>query len=391
MIDADDFSLTTSFEEAQSFAKDLKDYWHFDPVYKVSRLDFSHRDLLPKDCALTERAVEKLEEFSKTEEQIIQVKLAQSLDGDNGLMLHQKKVAKIMKLISGYAFFCEMGTGKTRAALAGLRELGFPKTLILAPLTTIGEVWEKEIKAFCPEAPYAVLRAAGSLGRRKKFLKAEDARIHILNFESFIDFYLPLEGRPYEVLIIDESTKVKNYDSDTVFSLSHIITEFKRRYILSGLPFPERGAEIFTQIALVAPGLLPFSDNPYTFYAFEDKLGKRVLELSQRRSFWVQAGECLNLPPKALEVWEVPLSKREVECYFAQVQAAFNGFFFDYCKPIRALGLGKSKLKALKELLAQLDGQVIVLAYLSLTISTIKLSRESTGKDKQNNAISFIY
>lgn len=106
----------------------------------------------------------------------------------------------------------EMGTGKTRAALAYLSERGIRRALIVCPLSVTG-VWARESLALGIKTPIALLTYAGSIKAQATYVRglANDQFI-VTNYEAFWREPLRSALRKWapEAVIIDEAHRIKN-------------------------------------------------------------------------------------------------------------------------------------------------------------------------------------
>lgn len=159
------------------------------------------------------------------------------------------------------AFFLDPGLGKTTIILKLfqiLQRAGLVKAMIVvAPLRPCYLVWPKELKKWSnfSSLTYTVLhnefRGAKSLTPQKD--------IYIITPEGLPWLLAQLKNKrkedwPFDMLVVDESTKFKNMSSGRFKNLKFLIPKMKRRYILSGTPTPNSLADIQGQMAIVDMG-----------------------------------------------------------------------------------------------------------------------------------------
>lgn len=173
----------------------------------------------------------------------------------------------------------EPGTGKTRTLISILsdryKEHGrVLRTIILTPLVVV-EQFKREFEHF-PEIPIGYVRTlTGPNARRIKefdsFLKYN--AIFITNYEALYNPGLRSRFTDYaEVLVCDESSKIKNIQAARTKACIKIADNCLHRYLLSGTPILSSQMDIFAQFRVLDSGKT-FGENFYIFRAqyFEDQ------------------------------------------------------------------------------------------------------------------------
>lgn len=184
------------------------------------------------------------------------------------------------------AFFLDPGLGKTTIILKLfqiLQRAGLVKSmLVVAPLRPCYLVWPKEIKKWSnfKSLSHTVLHEEWREG--KSLTPQKD--IYIINPEGLKWLAQKLKGKhkenwPFDMLVIDESTKFKSMSSVRWSLLKPLLPKFKRRYILSGTPTPNSLLDIQGQLAIVDLGEtfgLTIGDFRFNFFTpFGDPKHKR--------------------------------------------------------------------------------------------------------------------
>lgn len=147
--------------------------------------------------------------------------------------------------------FLRPGRGKTSSTLAAfkmLRAAGLVKAaLIVAPLRVVKFTWAQEADKWLD---FERLKFIILHGPDKDALLAKEADIYLINFEGLL-WLLPklksLSQWPFDMLVIDESTKMKAYDSKRFKLLKPLLPKFRRRVILTGTPSPNSLMDLFAQ------------------------------------------------------------------------------------------------------------------------------------------------
>lgn len=154
-----------------------------------------------------------------------------------------------------------MRVGKTAAAIVGADYLqkmkGEKSALILSTLTTLSDVWEKEITGLLPNASYQVV--SGSRKEREKKL-ATDADFYITNFDGVKTMHKELvkmvkDGK-ISIVIVDELSHYANHRSGLWKALNSLINDRKNpiKYVwgLTGTPGKDP-VPVYAQTKLIVP------------------------------------------------------------------------------------------------------------------------------------------
>ena len=153
------------------------------------------------------------------------------------------------------------GLGKTSISL-GTAKIFVTKNLmkgmlIIAPLRVIYDVWPEEIKKWKDfnSLTYTLIHDKA----KWKNLWGPQKNIYLINPEAVPELVKQLLARPknewpFDVLLVDESTKFKNGTSKRFKALRHLVNSFRRRYILTGTPTPNGLIDLFGQIYILDQG-----------------------------------------------------------------------------------------------------------------------------------------
>lgn len=266
---------------------------------------------------------------------------------DKPLWEHQVQAIKASAVLSDLGLFFEQGTGKTRTTVEILRrkfaEVGaLRRTLILCP-AIVRDNWKSEIKAYSkiPGKDVIVLKGSG-VRRANEFITATgvataDPKVIITNFEAveMDDLYaLFLRWRP-EILIIDESQRMKSHKSLRAKKVAQLADMSRHNYILTGTPILNTPADLFMQFRILDRGET-FGRNFFAFQAqyFHDANAKwkgktnyfpkweprpEAFDLLQRmvakKAIRVLAKDCLDLPPLVRQRVDVEMSTEQARMY----------------------------------------------------------------------------
>lgn len=241
---------------------------------------------------------------------------------------HQKTAIHLGLQNKQFAYFMEMGTGKTKVILdligyylPKIREFKRP-VLIICPVSVMYN-WERQVKIHRPELKVKVL--SGSTMNKETDLLF-DADIFVVNYESAWRIYDPLSKIKWGIMVLDESTRIKNRAAKQAKAIIKLGGLASRRYILTGTPSPNSPLELFNQVKFLDPTI--FGDNWYFFrnrycimggYGGYQVLGFRNLEELSRKisgiSYRVLKSECLDLPDKIFKQYRLPMGDAQAKAY----------------------------------------------------------------------------
>ncbi len=158
--------------------------------------------------------------------------------------------------------FLDPGLGKTSITLATLKLLRSKKltkaALIVAPLRAVYNTWPDEILKWEDFHEFSWTMLHGS-DKWANLYNPDRSDIYLINPEgipALVDILIkmPSSEWPFDVLVVDESTKFKNGNSQRFKALRKILGKFRRRYILTGTPTPNGLLDLFGQIFILDTG-----------------------------------------------------------------------------------------------------------------------------------------
>ena len=270
---------------------------------------------------------------------------------------HQRKAFLDSWATDYFALLMEMGTGKSKVAIdtiGALYEAGKVKSaLVIAPKGVYDNWIKGEIPIHLPtRIPRKVLRWVPAKTKRFEeeltdFIVNKDMelKIFVMNVEAFssqrgTDVATAfLYQNPENIVIVDESTKVKNRKAARTKNLLSIKKYSKYRRILTGSPITKSPMDLFSQCNFLEEKALGFN----SYFAFQARYAnvqrrtmghrsfqqivgyRRLDELSEkldRFSCRVLKSECLDLPPKVYTRREVPLTPEQNKLYIQMKRLA---------------------------------------------------------------------
>lgn len=213
---------------------------------------------------------------------------------------------------AGAGLFADPGTGKTaiveRAVLA-IKDAGIGgKTLVVAPLRVMNEVWPEEAQEWIGSEWDRIneLKMVVLHGKNKDLLIEEDADIYAVNFDG-LKWLLQdphfFRSVGFDTLVIDESSKLKHTKTKRFKLLKPFLDSFARRWILTGSPNPNGYLDLFGQIYILDLGRALgryISHFRFNYFTPLDKFGWTWV---MKKSVWLLKGQVVEEDtPKAKRV-----------------------------------------------------------------------------------------
>lgn len=256
--------------------------------------------------------------------------------GDTPFMT-QKATAAMLTMNNRAYVLSEMGTGKTRAtlhALNFLKQTGeIRKSIIVAPLSTLSHVWEREIFRFFPHLSTSVLH--GTRAKRREKLEV-DADIYIINHDGLHTIKDDLlRRRDIDLIVVDELAAFRNGRTRRWKCLNEFIGNRKYCWGLTGSPTPNEPADAWAQVRLLTPNRAPKFFKMFktatmmqvSQFKWVPRQGaKKMVHRAMQPSVRFTRDECVELPPIIHIEREVPLSAEQQKAYKALIQKFYVEF-----------------------------------------------------------------
>lgn len=146
---------------------------------------------------------------------------------------HQIELVELSLDIKKALFLCDVGTGKTKAAIDSVSNSGASKTLVVAPACTLLN-FQSEVKKHAPQLDSLVL--TGPLQKRREMLKkhGDSFQIYIINYEMLSKLKNELILANFDMVIFDEIHYLKNYKSIRSRAAYKIVQNIPLRLGLTG-------------------------------------------------------------------------------------------------------------------------------------------------------------
>ena len=247
-----------------------------------------------------------------------------------------------------YAYFMEMGTGKTKVLIDNMSMLydkgKIDGALIIAPKGVVKTWYEQELPTHLPNHIENVTILWQSHITKKQQEKLEslfeiETALHILimNVEALstdkgVKFATKFLNSHKVLMAVDESTTIKNPTAKRTKNIINLGKYAKYRRVMTGSPVTKNPLDLYTQCEFLDPYLLDFG----SYYAFRNRYAEMTTmnvrgrsiqvvkefrhlgELSeslQPFSYRVLKEDCLDLPPKTFMKRYVSLTPDQKKIY----------------------------------------------------------------------------
>lgn len=173
------------------------------------------------------------------------------------LMTHQNAIVDFGLNKPYVGIFGDYGIGKTLAILALMEARNFHRVLVVSTKTSIQTSWPDELRDHTDHRYVLLLGTAGAkrhLLARALRISMQQRMIFLLNMDGVDNVFFDLVRAKFDAIIVDESTKIKTYDSLRTLAITKLGYEIPHRYAMTGFPITENLAEIYAQIKFLDHG-----------------------------------------------------------------------------------------------------------------------------------------
>lgn len=247
------------------------------------------------------------------------------------LMPHQLRVIDFMLANKNtyHGIFADYGTGKTLMLLAYLNLAKLQKVLVISSKTAITSSWVDEIRA---HTDFEFTMLAGSRRQRLTNLSMGLRRVYsqnkkkpfifMINFDGVHSVFLELCKTRFDMIIVDESTKIKSIRTSRTKAVIKLGSYIRHRAILTGFPVTESLADIYAQIKFLDQGktfgqkYLSFLDQYFVKIGMgiypKKKGAEEIIRLIQPFCIRITNKE-LKLPPKVSKILRIEASAQQAK------------------------------------------------------------------------------
>lgn len=291
--------------------------WRWDPLRKAWVLPVTERALESLRNIFPIRLDDELQRRLQVETEAGQTQV-EGLRGDMPVRnvtpyRHQREAYTLALEHPAFAVFHEPGLGKsmTTVAVMGRRYLDgqIKRALIVAPLSVV-PVWGEEIARY---AAYPVQAAALEGNREKKLKKLHSfgntaLAVAVINYEYVWRIEKELKAWKPDMIILDESQRIKSHTTIQSKSLHRLGTVAPYRMILTGTPVGNSPMDFWSQYQFLQPGLFEpvfsafrnhyaimggYEGKQITAFKNMDELTRKAHSIAHR----AKKGDALDLPP----------------------------------------------------------------------------------------------
>jgi SNF2 family DNA or RNA helicase len=339
---------------------------------------------------------------------------------------HQLKALKESWNRQVWAWFMEMGTGKTKVCIDNIAVLydkgKVDRALVIAP-NGIKRNWRNELSVHMPDhVEYRVAVWSASPKKKEKeeldqlSVMTDQLTILIMNIEDLstqrgAEFARKFVFSGSCFMVVDESTTIKNHAARRTKNIMKIAKLAKYRRIMTGSPVTKSPLDLYSQLEFLGGWILDQS-NYYAFraryavivqrsvgtHSFQhiiryqrlDELQDKLKDCSTR----VLKSDCLDLPEKLYTKRSVAMTPEQLKAYVEMKKSAIT--FFEN-NPMTAASvltqmirlhqitcghvktddgevkaIKNNRIKELLQVLQETDGKVIIWAVYRHDIQTIE-------------------
>jgi len=323
---------------------------------------------------------------------------------------YQKYCIEYIKTHRISALLLDCGLGKTVITLTAVNDLIFDElkvsnVLVIAPLR-VTFVWEAEIEKWEHLHNLDISLIVGTAKQRIAAIN-QKSLIHVVNRENvkFLVEYYEKNGLrwPYEMVVLDELSSFKNYQSQR-FKWLRKVRPFVKRWVgLTGTPTSNGLMDLWAEIGILDGGerlgrfigrfresyFKPGSMNPSTGVVFsyvprpgaEEQIYQRIsdMTISMKALDYLQMPECIfvnhevQMNPAERKLYDqlkhdliIPLEDGDIDAANAaslsnKLLQMANGAVYDENKEVRMIH--DHKLEMLEDLIESANGQPVLIAY----------------------------
>jgi len=242
----------------------------------------------------------KCENFSKMAN-----KLTNKIMKDSRLYEYQRVgiAGALIKILAwgGVLIGDEMGLGKTVQAIMLydlLKEAGLVKNVLVVCPSSLKLNWQEEFKKWAnKESVVLTCRNFDSVDVEKE----EVVIVNYENLSKFVD-----RGWKFDLVIFDESHYVKNLKAQRTKNAIELASRAKYRILLTGTPMANHAWELYSQLKIVYPDFMSYSQFCFNFCEVEDV---ELRDRTVRRFFGFKNQDDLK---KVFEIFSIRRVKEDV-------------------------------------------------------------------------------
>ena len=244
----------------------------------------------------------------------------------------------------------DMGLGKTIQGI-GVAELlgrvaGIRRVLVVAPASLKAQ-WRAEIERFSGRSVRLVLGGAAQRARQYE----NECFFTICNYEQVLRDVLAIEHVPWDLIVLDEGQRIKNWEAKTSAVIKGLRSPFA--LVLSGTPLENRLEELHSVVEFVDERRLGPQYRFHHHHRVVDERGRvlgyknladlraRLAPVLLRRTRAEVLGE---LPPRTTEIVRIEPTEEQVDLHVAHMRVVSSIVNKPYISEMDLLRLRKALL-----------------------------------------------
>jgi SNF2 family DNA or RNA helicase len=246
----------------------------------------------------------------------------------------------------------DMGLGKTVQGI-GMAELlaleaGIRKVLVVCP-ASVKSQWRSEILRFSERDCQLVLGGAAERAAQYE----SECFFTICNYEQVLRDILAIEGAKWDLIVLDEGQRIKNWEAKTTQTMKSLRSPFA--LVLSGTPLENRLDDLFSVVEFIDDRRLGPAFRFYNRHRVTDERGKvlgyKDLDLLRESLKPVLLRRTRNavikdLPPRTTELVRIAPTAEQLDIDGAQMRIVSSIVRKKYISEMDLLRLQKALLLA---------------------------------------------
>lgn len=240
------------------------------------------------------------------------------------LFPHQKDIVKFCIDKPYFGIFADYGTGKTLCVLKMVDILKIRKTLVISTKTAIESTWVDEIREHT-DFQYTMLTGLKDqriknlyFGLRKS--SRDKPVIFLINLDGVKTICNSLIQADFDMIIVDESTKIKSPNTVRTRSIWHLGAQAPIKGILTGFPVTESLGDLYSQIKYLDNGYNlgnswhAFMGKYFVKFRYHQIIKKKSIKeiVAKIKPFCIRVSDdVIKLPPRIMKKIMVDITDQQ--------------------------------------------------------------------------------
>jgi SNF2 family DNA or RNA helicase len=189
-----------------------------------------------------------------------------------GIVLDEHQEIAVDKMLTNerYCIFMGAGSGKTIIALTYINSSSGTTFVVVTPKKVVGQ-YIAEGEKFVLDAKFSTIKD----GKTFEPIEYGGKKVYVINYERMVK--LPKDLK-IDGLIFDESHYLKNFTSGLNKTATKLSGQAKDIYMFTGTPTDEDRDEVFAQLKILCPQIVPTKTHFMERYFITDDYGKPIRE-----------------------------------------------------------------------------------------------------------------